>query len=1075
MVDFCVRASRGILWVSVLLLAMTRVESADFYVDSSAGNDANTGTSTQPWKTLAPANSRAFGPGDRLLLTSGQTFTGPLWLDSGDVGTSASPITVTTTGAAAATISVPGDTPGINVYNAGGFAISNLLIVGPWARTAQSANTGAGLSFYCDILNQRKPYIRIDQVNVSGFRSGIGIGGSNGAAGFTDVRITRVRCHNNQRAGLSTYSGAHYGVTNLYVGQSTFDHNPGDPALTTNSGSGLVLGCVDSAIVERCVAYENGVDCHANEGGCGFWAYDSNNVTFQDNESYSNRSSGVADGDGFDLDGACTNCIIQRNYAHDNDAAGFLCWQYAGAATWSGNVIRYNISQNDCRRLPYGAIHVGTSGPAMGGAEIHHNTIYVSGGAANIAAIRFATSTTGFNVRDNIFITTGGIPLVSVATGQSSLVFNGNDYWSSGGSFVVSWANTQYSTLSSWRTASGQESSGGFAVDPLLVSAGGGGIIGNADNLFTLTAYQLQATSPLIDRGVSLGTVPLGPADFYGSSVPQGAASDVGAHERVGGGGAGNTAPTVSTIVNQTINQGTATGALAVTVGDAQTAAGSLTLTASAANATLLPASGISIGGSGANRTITLTPAATSNGSTLVTLTVSDGSLSSTSSFTLNVQPVPSPSIQITREYWTGIIGSGVANIPLSSPPSGTALLTSLEGPSNWGDNYGTRIRGYLNPTVSGSYIFWLATNDDGELWLSTDDQPFNKRRIASVSGSTGVREWNKFPSQKSVVQTLVAGRRYYIEVLQKENTGSDCLAVGWSTPGQKTSSPSKVVPGSVLSGFSGTTVVTNTAPSVGAGLDRSIIQGASTTLTGITTDDGLPAPAVLTAAWSQVSGPGTVTFSKASALSTSAGFSAAGTYVLQLSVSDGALSTTDSVQVIVNGSSGSTAITREYWTGITGNGVASIPVASPPTGVDVLTSLEGPSNWGDNYGSRVRCLLTPATTGSYTFWLATDDDGELWLSSDDQPATKQRIASVTGWTNIREWSKYPTQKSIAINLVAGRQYYLEVLQKDGGGGDNMAVGWCLPGESTLLPSAVVPGTVLAPVGTTPVLPGSNG
>ena len=714
------RTSRCIMWVSVLLLAMSRVESADFYVDASTGNDANAGTSIQPWKSLGPANARAFAPGDRLLLTSGQTFIGPLWLDAGDVGTAASPISVTSTGTAAATISVPGDTPGINVYNAGGFAISNLIIVGPWARTAQSANTTSGLSFYCDILNQRKPYIRIDQVEVSGFRDGIAIGGGNGAAGFTDVRITRSRSHDNQRTGLGTYAKVHYGVTQLYVGHCTFDNNPGDPTLTTNSGSGLVLGCVDSAIVERCVAHDNGIDCHANEGGCGIWAYDSNNVTFQDNESYSNKSSGVADGDGFDLDGACTNCIMQRNYAHDNDAAGFLCWEYAGAATWSGNVIRYNISQNDCRRLPYGAIHLGTSGPSMGGAEIHHNTIYLSGGAANIAAIRFATSTTGFNVRDNIFITTGGIPIVSVSSGQSNLVFNGNDYWSSGDAFQVSWSGNQYTSLSNWRTATGQEASGGFSVDPLLMNAGGGGIIGNVDNLFTLTAYQLQATSPLIDRGVSLGTEPLGPSDFFGSSLPQGAASDIGAHERAGGGG--NTAPTVSTVANQTINQGAATGVLAVTVGDAQTAAGSLTLTGSAANTTLLPASGISIGGSGANRTITLTPAAGINGSTLVTLTVSDGSLTSSSSFTLNVQPVSDMAPAITAQPGSATVtapatatfsvvasGSPTPTYQWSSAPSGSSTFTAISGATS--ASYTT---GATSTAMSGTQYRCVATNSAG-------------------------------------------------------------------------------------------------------------------------------------------------------------------------------------------------------------------------------------------------------------------------------------------------------------------------------------------------------------------------
>ena len=132
------------------------------------------------------------------------------------------------------------------------------------------------------------------------------------------------------------------------------------------------------------------------------------------------------------------------------------------------------------------------------------------------------------------------------------------------------------------------------------------------------------------------------------------------------------------------------------------------------------------------------------------------------------------------------------------------------QGPSNWGDHYGMRIRGYLQPTASGSYIFWLATDDDGELWLSTDDQPSSKQRIASISGWTSSREWNKYPSQKSAALTLVAGRRYYLEVLQKEGVGGDNLAVGWATPGQDTTAPSEVVPGSVLSGFGGTTVETS-------------------------------------------------------------------------------------------------------------------------------------------------------------------------------------------------------------------------------------------------------------------------
>lgn len=87
----------------------------------------------------------------------------------------------------------------------------------------------------------------------------------------------------------------------------------------------------------------------------------------------------------------------------------------------------------------------------------------------------------------------------------------------------------------------------------------------------------------------------------------------------------------MSTLSNQTMNEDAATGALAVTVGDAESAVGSLTLTATAADTTLLPAGGISVGGSGANRTVTLTPAENHNGRTVVTLTVGDGTTTATS------------------------------------------------------------------------------------------------------------------------------------------------------------------------------------------------------------------------------------------------------------------------------------------------------------------------------------------------------------------------------------------------------------------------------------------------------------
>jgi hypothetical protein len=93
----------------------------------------------------------------------------------------------------------------------------------------------------------------------------------------------------------------------------------------------------------------------------------------------------------------------------------------------------------------------------------------------------------------------------------------------------------------------------------------------------------------------------------------------------------------------------------------------------------------------------------------------------------------------------------------------------------------------------------------------------------------------------------------------------------------------------------------TNTAPVVNAGSDRTITLPAGVALDGTVSDDGLPnPPAAVTTAWSTVSGPGTVTFADAGAVDTQAGFSVAGTYVLQLAASDGALGASDQVQITV-------------------------------------------------------------------------------------------------------------------------------------------------------------------------------
>ena len=94
-------------------------------------------------------------------------------------------------------------------------------------------------------------------------------------------------------------------------------------------------------------------------------------------------------------------------------------------------------------------------------------------------------------------------------------------------------------------------------------------------------------------------------------------------------------------------------------------------------------------------------------------------------------------------------------------------------------------------------------------------------------------------------------------------------------------------------------TVLGNVAPNVSAGPDRTVTLGQAAALDGTVTDDGLPS-GTLTTTWSKVSGPGTVGFANASAVDTTASFSAFGSYVLRLTASDGQLSAQDDMAVNV-------------------------------------------------------------------------------------------------------------------------------------------------------------------------------
>lgn len=149
----------------------------------------------------------------------------------------------------------------------------------------------------------------------------------------------------------------------------------------------------------------------------------------------------------------------------------------------------------------------------------------------------------------------------------------------------------------------------------------------------------------------------------------------------VGAGTNTNTAPAISTIVNQSVTSGLATAALTFTVSDAETPAGSLTLSAESTNTTVVPLANITFGGSGGARTVTVTSAAGQAGQSTVRIRVSDGSLTASTTFVVTVSPAVNVAPFISQiANQTVISGNATAALAFTvsdaETPAGSLTLT---------------------------------------------------------------------------------------------------------------------------------------------------------------------------------------------------------------------------------------------------------------------------------------------------------------------------------------------------------------------------------------------------------------
>ncbi|HYO10643.1 MAG TPA: right-handed parallel beta-helix repeat-containing protein [Tepidisphaeraceae bacterium] len=496
------------------------------------------------WVTRGAGDTSALYADDFVL----QSLPNGIVFDDTDSGSTIDPVIVGSYGAGKATIAA-GDGIGFWGGNVAGVRIMNLNFVGSWNSVeGTGGNVGVGVEYANTRSdNSKLEFVTVEKCDISGFQwAGIRVGGWAAKSGYRLALFTDSIVRGNGDVGITSRGefdrdSTLYANEKVFVARCKVYSNSGIPDKGQNTGSGILLSDTFMGTAERCVAHHNGALNTSEAGGpIGIWAFDSSKITLHYSESYSNKTGSSRDGAGFDFDSGVTQSVMQNNYSHDNDGAGYLLGQFTGGRAWGRNIVRNNISQNDGRKNSYGGITL-SGAPGPYNVVIEHNTVYMtpSGKGGSQAGIRLKHSGTGVSVRNNIFYVTGNVAAVDGDKAAAFTQFNGNVYYNPTGAMKFRWNGASYNSLEAWRTGGGREIDGasnptGLVADPHLNAPGSGGTLGSGYKLTTLTQYALLSTSPLIDAAVTVTSNFKGyepsTVDYFGR-VPAGPRRDVGAAE----------------------------------------------------------------------------------------------------------------------------------------------------------------------------------------------------------------------------------------------------------------------------------------------------------------------------------------------------------------------------------------------------------------------------------------------------------------------------------------------------------------------------------------------------------------
>ena len=208
--------------------------------------------------------------------------------------------------------------------------------------------------------------------------------------------------------------------------------------------------------------------------------------------------------------------------------------------------------------------------------------------------------------------------------------------------------------------------------------------------------------------------------DFNGSITGADVTAVSGAvSTTVAGGATQNTLPTITDIQDQAGVTGVAGSPIAFTVGDVESGAAALGVRVASSNTTLVPASGMALGGSAGSRTLIITPTAGQTGTATITVEVGDGIAVGSDTFVLTVTQAPKLFTAYLRPQGGAITpGSGFATLLLSGDETKADLKASYSNLTT--PEVAKHIHGPAGPTQSAGILFDIDTaeyNESTQSW----------------------------------------------------------------------------------------------------------------------------------------------------------------------------------------------------------------------------------------------------------------------------------------------------------------------------------------------------------------------